>query len=673
MRKAVYITLGIIVILLLFLPLEIRFMKAGDLSDTIIFLLLFNLNLFALGLLIFFVGRGFLELYHGLKKSTLGFKFRAKILLLFVTLTLIPTILVYVIASGLATSYMDSLFNAQFQKPLDLSVKMATTLYEDEKEKALKMARVALDEPLPAGGPYKAYRVYNLPSDATPGMKNALKKHQEVAEVISRPEGDLIKASIPHPEGGILIVDTVISGKLVGYIEQLRAEHESLMKLESWRSPMRVNFFLVLGFIALTIMFSALFASLRLAKGITEPVGELARATKEVAKGNLDVRVPPSGADEMSLLIDSFNRMVRELKDGKESLEKAYLESDRRRLVIEGILENVNTGVISLSPESIILTINPAACKILGILADDVLGKPYEAILGFIDSDDLKRHVKEINVRTVDSLEQEFWVGINKKRTLLRVFISGLRDIKGTHMGLLVVFEDLTDLVRAQRALAWQEVARRIAHEIKNPLTPIQLSTERMIKKWAEGQPDFSHVFLKSTKTIIKEVESLRRLVDEFSKFGKMPDISKKPTNLLALFEDVQNLFRPYRDLHLTVSSPQDLPFADLDSEQFKRAIINIIDNARQAMDNNGWISVKIEADAKRNRLYLEIADTGPGIPEEVREKLFLPYFSTKKDGTGLGLAIVHKIISEHNGYIRVADNVPRGSVFTIEMPLKEI
>lgn len=673
MRKAVYITLGILVFLLLFVPLEVKFMRVGGLSDTIIFLLLFNLNLFALGLLVFFVFRGFLELYHGLKKKTLGFKFRAKILLLFVTLTLIPTILVYLIASGLAASYMDNLFNAQFQKPLEISVKMATTLYEDEKEKALKMAHIAISEPLPDGGPYKAYHVYNLPPDATPGMYKAMKKHKEVAEAISLPDGDLIKASIPHPEGGILIVNSVISGKLAGYIEQIRAENEGLMKLENWRNPMRVNFFLVLGFIALTIMFSALFASLRLAKGITEPVGELARATEEVAKGNLEVKVPSMGADEMTLLIDSFNRMVTELKESKDSLERAYFESDRRRLVIEGILENVNTGVISLDPESIVVTINPAACKILGILANDVLGKPYAAILDYIDSAELKRHVKEINVRTVDSLEQEFWVGINNKRTLLRVFISGLRDIRGTHMGLLVVFEDLTDLVRAQRALAWQEVARRIAHEIKNPLTPIQLSTERMMKKWAEGQPDFSHVFLKSTKTIITEVESLRRLVNEFSKFGKMPEISKKPTNLLALFEEVQNLYKPYRDLRLTVNSSPDLPLADLDAEQFKRAIINIIDNASQAMDNNGWISVKVNADEKKNRLFVEIADTGPGIPEEVREKLFLPYFSTKKDGTGLGLAIVHKIISEHNGYIRVADNVPRGSVFTIEMPLKEI
>jgi len=673
MRRVLYISLGLILILLLFMPLELRFLKVAEFPQTLIFLLLFNTNLIALGLLVFLVGKGLLELYHGLKKSTLGFKFRAKILLLFVILTLVPTILVYVIASGLASSYLDGLFNAQFKEPIEISVKMATSLYDGEKEKTLSMARLALREPLPLGGPYEASRLTHLPPDATPAIKSAFTEREAKAEAITSPDGDIILAAVPHPEGGVLIVKTIINKELAGYIEQIRAAHEGLLKLESWRTPLRVNFFLILGFIALTIMFTALLASLRLAKGITEPVGELARATKEVAKGNLDIKVSTVGTDEMALLIDSFNRMVRELKDGKDSLQKAYLESDRRRLTMEGILDNINTGVISLSPESNVLTINPAACKILEISSSDVLDKPYEAILEHIHSEDFKRYIKAINVRTISSVEHEFWVALGKKRALLRVFIAGLRDSKGTYLGLLVVFDELTEVVRAQRALAWQEVARRIAHEIKNPLTPIQLSTERMMKKWAEGQDDFSHVFLKSTRTIIKEVESLRRLVDEFSKFGKMPEISKKPTDVAALVEEVQNLYKAYKNLRLTIAAHEGLPQADLDPEQFKRALINVIDNARHAMDNSGWISVKIEADMKANRLYMEVADTGPGIPEEVREKLFLPYFSTKKDGTGLGLAIVHKIISEHNGYIRVSDNVPCGSVFTIEVPLKEV
>jgi two-component system nitrogen regulation sensor histidine kinase NtrY len=673
MKKVLYISLALILLLVLFMPLELRFLQVGEFPQTLIFLLLFNTNLLALGVLVYLVGKGLLELYHGLKKSTLGFKFRAKILLLFVILTLVPALLVYVIASGLASSYLDSIFSAQFTKPLDISMKIATSLYDEEKDRALLMARAALREPLPVGGPYRSYRLTTLPPDATPAIKSALAGGTGNTEVISSPEGDIILAAVPHPEGGVLVVRTVLPKELAGYIEEIRGAHEGFLKLDSWRTPLRINFFLILGFIALTIMFTALLASLRLAKGITEPVGELARATKEVAHGNLDIKLAPSGNDEMALLIDSFNGMVGEIKGGRESLQKAYLESDRRRLTMEGILDNINTGVISLTPSAKVLTINTAACNILGIKAEDVLGKPYEAVLQNITSDEFKKHVRDINVRTIGSVEQEFWVGLGKRKALLRVFIAGLRDEKGTHMGILVVFDELTELARAQRAIAWQEVARRIAHEIKNPLTPIQLSTERMIKKWAEGQDDFAHVFLKSTKTIIKEVESLRRLVDEFSKFGKMPEIMKKSTDVAALVEEVQNLYKPYKEFRLTITAPPELPQADLDPEQIKRALINIIDNARQAMDGNGWVAVKIEPDERTNRLYIEIADTGPGIPEEVREKLFLPYFSTKKDGTGLGLAIVHKIVSEHNGYIRVSDNLPRGSVFTIELPLKEV
>jgi two-component system nitrogen regulation sensor histidine kinase NtrY len=365
--------------------------------------------------------------------------------------------------------------------------------------------------------------------------------------------------------------------------------------------------------------------------------------------------------------------MVRDLRENKLSLEKAYMDSDRRRLVTEAILESIQSGVIFVSPEGGVHTINPAACRILGINAGEVLGKPYEAVLEGIHSEEFKKHVRKINIRTPKCVEEDFWMGLSGRKVLARVFICPLRDSKGSHMGVLVVFDELTELARAQKALAWQEVARRIAHEVKNPLTPIKLSTERMMKKWAEGHGDFAQVFERSTKTIIHEVDSLRRLVDEFSRFGKMPEIRKTPSDIALLAEEVRNLYRPYKDFRLEVHAPPDMPLVELDPEQFKRALINLIDNAREAMGNAGAVSVKIEPDAEANRVFVKVADTGPGIPGEARDKLFLPYFSTKKHGTGLGLAIVQKIVSEHDGYIKADDNTPHGSVFTIELPIKEL
>ncbi|MDA8086333.1 MAG: ATP-binding protein [Nitrospiraceae bacterium] len=675
-RKAVYMAAAAAAFLGVLLPFELRFLKLGEFfPETLLYLVFFNLNLIVLLALIYMVSKGFIELYLGVKRRAIGFKFRAKILLLFTVLSITPMVMVYIVASGLATNYMDKIFNTQFRQPLVSSLVMARDIYQEEREMALKMAEGAGA----AGaarkdiGPYKIEYLSALPADATPAMQAAF--HGESgSEVLSTSAGDIIRAIVPRPGGGVIVASTTLPPRLASYAEDIRRANEGLMKLESWRTPIRTNFYLVLGFIALTIMFTALLVALKLARGITGPVSELAAATREVARGNLDLKVAPGGSDEMGLLIESFNRMVAELKEGKQSLENAYQESDRRRFCMEGILDNIRSGVISLSPEGFVLTINPRACAILGISGSDVVAKPYETLLSHIESDELKAFIKGINVHTIKFVEQELWVGIGKKneKALLRVFITGLRDSKGRHLGLLAVFDDLTELVRAQRALAWQEVARRIAHEIKNPLTPIKLSTERMMKKWAEGHADFPSVFERSTRTIIAEVESMRGLVDEFSRLGRMPDIRKRPCGLPGLVGEVKNLYRVYKDFHITVEAPADLPEVDLDPEQFRRVLVNIIDNAREAMNNSGSVSVKIDTDAESGRLFMKISDTGPGIPPEVREKLFEPYFSTKKHGTGLGLAIVHKIISEHNGNIRISENSPNGSVFEIELPLKE-
>jgi two-component system nitrogen regulation sensor histidine kinase NtrY len=268
-------------------------------------------------------------------------------------------------------------------------------------------------------------------------------------------------------------------------------------------------------------------------------------------------------------------------------------------------------------------------------------------------------------------VEKEVRIQVGERRILLRIFITSLQYAEN-FMGTLVVFDDLTEIARAQKTLAWQEVARRIAHEIKNPLTPIKLSTEHMIKKWLNRDEDFGKVFDRSTRTIIKEVESLKRLVDEFSRFGKMPEIKKAPVLLFPIIESAVNLYKDYKGLKIHLSAKGDAVPVELDEEQFKRVLINIVDNAIQAMQNQGRIDIMVQYDVLSNRVYVDIADNGPGIREEDREKLFLPYFSTRRDGTGLGLAIASRVVTEHRGYIRVMDNRPSGTIFRIELPIKE-
>jgi len=247
-----------------------------------------------------------------------------------------------------------------------------------------------------------------------------------------------------------------------------------------------------------------------------------------------------------------------------------------------------------------------------------------------------------------------------------------MKGTSGENLGLLVVLDDLTDVFRAQRAIAWQAVARRMAHEIKNPLTPIKLSTERMLKKWQSQDSDFSTVFERSTQTIIREVDSLRKLVDEFSRLGKMPELKRIPTDVRDIVQEVLELYRGFKSLNIEVLNSAPITKVDLDPDQFKRVLINLIDNAIEATEREGHITVKINADELSNRLQLEVGDDGPGIPDEDKERLFQPYFSTRKNGTGLGLAIADKIISEHGGSIRIKDNSPHGSIFSIEVPLRE-
>jgi len=363
--------------------------------------------------------------------------------------------------------------------------------------------------------------------------------------------------------------------------------------------------------------------------------------------------------------------MVRELKESKESLHSAWLKSEQSRLIIENIIKNINSGVIYLDTEGNILTINSAACKILSLAQEGIINRNYSVLLAQLRSDELTNIVKNIRVRDFRGIERELRVPIGDRVRLLRIFITPLGDADN-FLGTLVVFNDLTAIARAEKALAWQEVARRMAHEIKNPLTPIQLSTEHMIKKWQSRDEDFGKIFDRSTKAIIKEVESLKNLVNDFSRFGKMPEIRKTPVSVPAIAGEVIELYKDYKDVVIKMSSRGEETPVELDPEQFKRVIINIVGNAIQAMHSKGKVDIRIEYDVRANRVLIDIADNGPGIRDEDKEKLFLPYFSTKKDGTGLGLAIASKVVTDHRGYIRILDNEPSGTIFSIELPIKE-
>lgn len=663
------ISLSIFILIIAAFIIELHYIRLETVSilTRVLLLVLFNLNIIALLTLMFFVGKNFFNLYLERKQKILGYKFKTKIVAVFVVLTFIPAAILFFVASGLVTNYIDKLLTPQFRQPLTSSLEVAKAVYEMERQKTMGFAKALLSDEK-YSSEYKIVRMSKSPDNPTETIKAGF-DGKEGTEVISGEDGDTIRAVIPEYSGrkltGIVVIETHLPKDIVTNVEKIKSAYEDYIKLESWKVPLKMNYLLILGFFTLIVVFMSLWIALKIANGITSPIQSLAQATEEVAAGNLNIHLNLHREDEIGLLINSFNHMVSELKGGKETLQKAYVE-------MKNILANINSGVVFLDVTGRILTINNAACSILNINPVEVKDKNYRELMAKITSEELHAFINGIIIKDLHGTNnKEVRAIVGEKSLTLKVFVTTLRDDASGPIGLLVVFNDLTDTIKAQKALAWEEVAKRMAHEIKNPLTPIKLSAERLLKKWEQKDKDFDRIFEPSTKTIVKQVDSLKRFVDDVSRLGKMPEIKKTPTNLTTIIEEVLELYKDYKGFGIKVSLPDNIPLIDLDGEQFKRALINIFDNAFQAMGNSGNIELKVNADKTSNRVFIDIADDGPGMREEDKEKIFLPYFSTKKGGTGLGLAIANKIVTEHRGYISLRDNAPKGTIFTIEIPIK--
>jgi two-component system, NtrC family, nitrogen regulation sensor histidine kinase NtrY len=356
--------------------------------------------------------------------------------------------------------------------------------------------------------------------------------------------------------------------------------------------------------------------------------------------------------------------MTRDLKHSREQLEQevSYKQT---------ILSNVDTGVVSMDRSGRITTINRAALEILAANEGDVLNKRYDEAFGFIDLGpirDLFRRLEQGHGRA----EEEVALNVRGRILTLRMRVSALRDGSGTAIGSVVTFDDLTELIRAKKAETWQDVARRIAHEFKNPLTPIKLSAERLRKKHAEGAPDFNAVFDECSRTIVEEADGLRKLVDEFANFARMPGSNPVPQQLGPVIESVIKLYAgAHKDISVIKEIAPGMPDVLFDHEQMKRVFINLFENAVEAMSGKGRIRVTARM-IPGGMAQIEVADEGPGIAAEDLPQLFQPEFSRKKKKSGLGLAIVLRIIKDHGGAIRVEQNAPRGARFLVELPVKQ-
>lgn len=638
-----------------------------------------NIVLYLL-ILIFSVIRNLFSVYREKKEKTISSKFRTQLIIAFVSLTLIPSALLFILSNQLINNSIDTWFSMEARKPIFDSMDLARIYYSQQRVNTTKYAKLLasnthLLETQHGDFFTDNYRKFMYSTSGVPKSDAIRRAFEGLAEteIVSDLSGDIIRAAAPVYEGesvsDVVVVEKLIPKDIVRKLESITKAYNDFNQISAQQEPIRFIYFLMLTIATLVIIFLALWISLRIAKSITIPIRSLAEATKIAADGNLDFRIDLDRDDEIGLLINSFNKMLEDLKTGKLSLEKTYREADRRRLSMEAILESINSGVIFFDRTGKIANINSAACSLLGIECDSIMGMGHKELVGRVGSDDLNYMVRYLGEKGLGSVEKEVHLYIKGRPMDFRVFITTLQDSAGNFIGTVAVFDNLTEIILAQRALAWQEVAKRVAHEIKNPLTPIRLSAERLQKTWNERTDNFDDIIKRSTGTIIKQVNSLRSLVDEFSKFGKLPKMSLEPTDVRHIISEVVELYSHTRDISI-FTSLQDTPTIEIDREQIKRVLINLIDNAIQAKTENIWI--RSEYHKSMDIIRIEVIDEGVGISEANKEKLFLPYFSTRKEGTGLGLAIVNSIVSKHRGYIRVQDNTPKGSRFLIELPVRQ-
>ncbi len=692
-------------------------------SNITIFALL-NLNLIVLLLLVVLLLRNLVKLWFERRQNVIGAKFKAKLVLSFLALSLAPAILIFVIASNFINKSIEGWFKPQVERPLDQALAVAQTYYSNLERTALRhgryLGRVIDRDGLLAANRRESLSALLVEQQERLGIsavtvfgaqgqelvhvrdplladlptqdvnENQLKRGlagQEVTTVREVSAGDVIEAAMPvwssstgaeQQVVGAIVVAMHVPDRLEARVRGISQAFQEYKQLKLLKTPIKGIYILLFLLMTLIVVFSFTWFGLYLARGITGPIAELAEATREIAAGNLAYKVQTRADDEIGVLVESFNRMTDDLGESKKRLEEAYLDlsdkhtelEDRRRYT-ETVLEAITTGVVSFDPLGRLTTINRAAARMFGLAQPGAVGKLLEEVFVGPAFREVRALVQRAPRAKGGAIEQELQLRLGGATLSLLASATALRGPDGEYTGAVVVFDDLTELLKAQRVAAWREVAQRIAHEIKNPLTPIQLSAQRLRRRLRGGSGEEQQLVAECTETIIQEVDGLKRLVDEFSRFARMPVLAPRPTNVRPLVDAVVTLYREsHPGVPLATRHVGDLPLLEVDPDHIKRAVLNLVDNAVQAVGTVGEVMVETAYLPEIGHARIIVSDTGPGISAEDKEKLFLPYFSTKVAGMGLGLPIVHEIVTEHGGTVRVEDNEPRGSRFIVEVPV---
>lgn len=703
----------------------------GSASETLILFALSTLNVIAFIVLLMILARNIIKLRAETRPMRLGSRFTTRLVSFSVALSLLPVVFMFSSTVLLINRSVDKWFSLPTRKMAENARQIRKSYLQSEEESlqhiAVTLARLAESEDesesvlkaelsnqqlasieiyAPAGKLlFRAAAVENsLPNS---GLRDAL---QQIRDRVTNGETAVTQAFqdiaslhliaarvLPESKNTIVImrlVDPKMAERMLE-IDQYAATYE---QLHQQQRAVRTNSQMALGLLTLFALFIATWMAIKVARSIAEPVQQLAEATERIKAGDLSGRADIVGDDELAALARSFNEMAAELQENREQVERSAAALDERRHYIETILQNLSAGVISLDEHNRVTTINPAAIRLLHLertmLTVPATGAELAVLLPEEQRDELWRMIRRALRGRTASREVHFQLANNVKLDA-SVTVTALPGSQGQLRGTVIVIEDLSDVIEAQRRSAWSEVARRMAHEIKNPLTPIRLSAERLAKNLlglssngagnghaTNGAPSSGldergeKLVRECTSLIGAEVATLQRMVDEFSSFARLPTAKPVVSDINEVVAATLKLYEERLDgIKLESKLARELPPVMIDQEQIKRALVNLIDNAMHAIMESPFAleekSLHLETREifERDSIEIAVADTGPGIAPADRERIFSPYFSTRKRGTGLGLAIVSHIVAEHSGRIRVEDNLPHGARFVIELP----
>jgi two-component system, NtrC family, nitrogen regulation sensor histidine kinase NtrY len=679
------------------------------------FVIFFALStVFAAALLVLSVilARSLLRLWAERRSGQIGSRFKVKMVLVTMAISSLPVIFLFFFSYAIVNRALIS----WFPRPLEIANQQSQDLLNDMRDNIVTRlngiaanavengskpdqsdARLVWSTDAswiqPSNGP-AAGVAYHKTSPATAGPSGVqlepivpvlVEKPQEVPEIWKVGKQLYLSGSAPLQTGRFYVGRALPDDFLDRYSE-VEAQAETYAQQKQNLRAYKREILLALMVVTLFLMFVTMWSALFLSKQVTVPIQGLAEATREISRGNFDHRITVQAEDELGTLVRSFNRMTEQLGEGRrqineftQSLEQAIEERERRRKLMEAILENIPTGVISLNATGEVSRVNSAVPAILGDYAREA--RTLTELFG----EDGARSVLHLMRRSLrmGGASREIEIATSGRLVRAAVTVSSLGPRK-SNPGFVIVIDDLTDLLRAQKAAAWQEVAQRIAHEIKNPLTPIQLSAQRLLRyldRTNSRRPDhissdLEKLVAECAGLIEREVQTLESLVDAFSQFARFPTARLAREDVNSIVSSALNLFQGRLEtITVRTELAESLPAVKADRELLRRVVANLIDNAAEAMEGSSIrrLRVATRAEAEGDAVEIIIADSGHGISPEDKERLFLPHFSTKERGTGLGLAIASRIIAEHNGTIRVEDNLPTGTVFVIRFPAAEV